>query len=72
MKKVKNGWIRIAGYELFIKDGYVVYGIKQSVKGMWSILCHPYEPCKQCGWISAQPLAKTFTTRLKKGTIKMA
>lgn len=72
MKKIKNGWMRIAGYDLLVRDGYVVCGIKHAVRGIGTILCHPYEPCKQGGWIGAQPLAKTFSTRLKKGTIKMA
>lgn len=67
--KLKDGWRRIAGYTVFVENGYVIRGVRK--RGIRSSPCYPYEPYRLGGWTSAQPLAKTFKSRIKNGTIRM-
>lgn len=72
MKKViKDGWHKLAGYEVYVEDGYVIRGVVSEFHGLSQHSVYPYERCIYGGWSKCTPLAITFTSRIRRGTLIM-
>lgn len=71
MKKYKDGFHKIAGYEVIIENGYIKRVCINMGKGEWGV---PYIPCKAGGWDNAYMCLTpdAFRSRVRRGTIHIA
>lgn len=74
MKKIKDGWHKLAGQDVYVENGYVLRGMEPDHSGLGLRPTYPYEPAKNGGWdrVYGGALASTFTVRVKRGTLIMA
>lgn len=71
MKKVKDGFHRVAGYLVITEDGYITRVCTNEDKGEWSV---PYTPGKYGGWDNAYRdlTPDAFRKRLERETVRLA
>lgn len=70
MKQYKDGFHKIAGYEVIIENGYVGRVCINEDKGLWGV---PFIPCKYGGWDNAY-LCLTpdaFRARVRRDTVRI-
>lgn len=56
--KIKDGWRRIKGFEVYIEDGRVIRGIREDVNG-GRYSAYPYKSVED-GWMIGKPAVSTF------------
>lgn len=71
-KQIKDGWHTLAGYSVYVENGYVLRGVAPDYNGIGERSIYPYEHSKYGGLDKAiNCLASTFTARVKRGTLIM-
>lgn len=71
MKQYKDGFYKVAGYEVIIEDGYVARVCTDEERGSWGV---PYIPCRTGGWDNAYKCLSpdAFRARVNRGTVLIA
>lgn len=67
---MKDGWHVVCGYEVYVKDGKIVRGMKN--QGFGKVAAYVYRRCKTGGWnISYQVTPSAFRSGYKRGTVDL-
>ena len=75
MEKMKDGWHTIAGYEVYVEDGYILRGIKHDQNG-GQLSSHVYRQDRTISgracdlWTSEEKITPdAFRSGVRRGTI---
>lgn len=69
----KDGWRIIAGYEVYVEDGKIRHGVKDSYTGIGQVSTYVYRASRYGGWdreYSGVTVA-AFRAGVRRGTISM-
>lgn len=70
MRKVKDGWHKIKGYDVYIENGYVLRGTLG--EGSSYRPAYVYRACKDGSYTSAGKLSvDAFSAGIRRGTITL-
>lgn len=70
MKQYKDGWHKIAGYEVYMEDGYIVRGMTGN--GAKQRTTYVYRASRNEGWdLEERIKPDAFRAGVKRGTVKM-
>lgn len=77
MKKIRDGWHKIAGYEVYTEDGYILRGIKKDHNGSqvtaWVYKLANYGGDSGYGWFRWERMTPdAFRAGVKRGTVRLA
>lgn len=69
MAAIKDGWHKVAGWEVYVEDGKVIRGIHRGD----AVSVYPYFYSRYGGWDLCQTLTPdALRARLNRGTARMA
>ena len=67
MKKIRDGWHKIAGYTVWVENGFITRG-KHDNRPVYV-----YRACRTGGWDNEERITPdAFRAGVNRGTIKMA
>lgn len=70
MKQYKDGWHKIAGYEVYMEDGYIIRGMTGT--GARQRPTYVYRASRDGGWDREDRITpNAFRAAVKRGTVKM-
>lgn len=72
-KTIKDGWHDIMGYEVYVEDGKVIRGMKQSYTGLGKVSCYVFRASRYGGWDREYTgvTVAAFRAGVRRGTIAM-
>lgn len=73
MKRYKDGWHKIAGYEVYMEDGYIVRGTLGTGVNYRSAYVYRWCGAPYNAWVREDSISPdAFRAAVKRGTVKMA
>lgn len=72
---MKDGWHKICGREVYVKNNRVIRGTKPDGTGIPgnAVTAHPYRKCKTGGWDNCSGISvSTFRSLCNKGDLIMS
>lgn len=71
MRKTKDGWHKIAGFNIFVENGRVMRGIRHDINGS-EVTAYPYRASKNGGWDNDAGLTvEAFKAGVRRGTVTL-
>lgn len=72
MKKINDGWHKIAGYDVYVEGGRVLRGTKTDYNG-YEVSAYPYRRnARYGGWDNCSGLTvSAFSAGVRRGTIDL-